>query len=66
MGIPPAISTGLLAPLSSLQPALTPRVARSFFGPQLPYGIFRGTQPSSSSSSGQPSYLFVFGLFFKN
>lgn len=34
-------------------------------GPQPPY-IFRGTQPSSSSSSGQPSYLFVSGLFFKN
>lgn len=34
--------------------------------PQAPYKIFRGTQPSSSSISGQPSYLFVSGLFFKN
>lgn len=34
--------------------------------PQAPYKTFRGTQPSSSSISGQPSYLFVSGLFFKN
>lgn len=56
------------APVSSstVLPLLAVQLTATQGEPQASYKIFRGTQPSSSSISGQPSYLFVSALFFKN